>query len=136
MRKCALARYQSECLPALKSAVNIHKPFFEKAFMDAMRLFMAVPDRMNLLLLGGHGCFSERTCRDIFGMRHSTGLRSTVLSSASVSQAKEKPSPSPFLLPSQARRHLESVSSGLVAREIIRGGRKSWASVSLTSIQP
>ena len=33
-------QYQSECLSALKSIANIHKPF-EKAFMDSMKLFMA-----------------------------------------------------------------------------------------------
>ena len=37
---------QSECLSALKSVANIHKPF-EKAFMDTMKLFMAIPDRSN-----------------------------------------------------------------------------------------
>ena len=30
-------QYQSECLSALKSVVNIQKPF-EKTFMDAMKL--------------------------------------------------------------------------------------------------
>ena len=35
-------QYQSECLSALKSVANIHKPF-EKAFMDTMKLFMAHP---------------------------------------------------------------------------------------------
>ena len=35
-------QYQSECLSALKSVANIHKPF-EKAFMDTMKLFMAIP---------------------------------------------------------------------------------------------
>ena len=39
-------QYQSECLSALKSVANIHKPF-EKAFMDTMKLFMAIPDRIN-----------------------------------------------------------------------------------------
>ena len=32
-------QYQSECLSALKSVANIHKPF-EKAFMDTMKLFI------------------------------------------------------------------------------------------------
>ena len=41
-------QYQSECLSALKSVANIHKPF-EKAFMDTMKLFMAIPDRINFL---------------------------------------------------------------------------------------
>ena len=33
-------QYQFECLSALKSVVNIQKPF-EKTFMDTMKLFMA-----------------------------------------------------------------------------------------------
>ena len=45
-------QYQSECLSALKSVANIHKPF-EKAFMDTMKLFMTIPDRIvNFLQLG------------------------------------------------------------------------------------
>ena len=36
-------QYQSECLSALKSVANIHKPF-EKTFMDTMKLFMAIPN--------------------------------------------------------------------------------------------
>ena len=44
-------QYQSEYLSALKSIANIHKPF-EKTFMDAMKLFMAIPDRINFLQLG------------------------------------------------------------------------------------
>ena len=44
-------QYQSECLSALKSVANIHKPF-EKTFMDTMKLFMAIPDRINFLQLG------------------------------------------------------------------------------------
>ena len=37
-------QYQSECRNALESAVNISKSF-QKVFMDAMKLFMAIPDR-------------------------------------------------------------------------------------------
>ncbi len=58
-------QYQSECLSALKSVVNIHKPF-EKTFMDAMKLFMAIPDRINFLQLGRYGRFSEQTYRNLF----------------------------------------------------------------------
>jgi len=58
-------QYQSECLSALKSVVNIHKPF-EKTFMDTMKLFMAIPDRINFLQLGRYGCFSEQTYRNLF----------------------------------------------------------------------
>ena len=42
-------QYQSECLSALKSIANIHKPF-EKTFMDAMKLFMAIPRLFHLSL--------------------------------------------------------------------------------------
>ena len=58
-------QYQSECLSALKSVVNIHKPF-EKVFMDAMKLIIAIPNRINFLQLGRYGCFSEQTYRSLF----------------------------------------------------------------------
>ena len=58
-------QYQSECLSALKSITNIHKPF-EKTFMDAMKLFMVIPDRINFLQLGRYGSFSEQTYRNLF----------------------------------------------------------------------
>ena len=35
-------QYQSECLSALKSVANIHKPF-EKAFMDTHEIIHAHP---------------------------------------------------------------------------------------------
>ena len=59
-KETLLMQYQSECLSALKSIANIHKPF-EKTFMDTMKLFMAIPDRINFLQLGRYGCFSEQT---------------------------------------------------------------------------
>ena len=34
--------------------------------MDAMILFMAIPDRINFLQLGRYGCFSEQTHRHLF----------------------------------------------------------------------
>ena len=58
-------QYQSECLSALKSVANIQKPF-EKTFMETMKLFMAIPDRINFLQLGRYGCFSEQTYRNLF----------------------------------------------------------------------
>ena len=64
-KETLLMQYQSECLSALKSVANIHKPF-EKTFMDAMKLFMAIPDRINFLQLGRYGCFSEQTYRNLF----------------------------------------------------------------------
>ena len=60
-----LMQYQSESLEALKSVANIHKPF-EKVFMDAMKLFMAIPDRINFLQMGRYGKFSEQTYRNHF----------------------------------------------------------------------
>ena len=64
-KETLLMQYQSECLSALKSVVNIHKPF-EKTFMDTMKLFMAISDRINFLQLGRYGCFSEQTYRNLF----------------------------------------------------------------------
>lgn len=34
--------------------------------MDAVKLFMAIPDRINFLQLGRYGCFSEQTYRNLF----------------------------------------------------------------------
>ena len=34
--------------------------------MDAMKLFMAIPDRINFLQLGRYGRFSEQTYRNLF----------------------------------------------------------------------
>lgn len=118
-KETLLMQYQSECLSALKSVVNIHKPF-EKTFMDTMKLFMAIPDRINFLQLGRYGCFSEQTYRNLLKMKLSTGLRSTPLSSASISQAKEKPSPSILpISPSPVIRHLGLVTSGQAVPGII-----------------
>ncbi len=58
-------QYQSECRMALKSVSNISKPF-EKTFMDTMKLFMAIPNRINFLKLGRYGSFSEQTYRNLF----------------------------------------------------------------------
>ena len=69
-KKTLLMQYQSECLSALKLIVNIHKPF-EKTFMNTMKLFMAIPDRINFLQLGRYGCFSEQTYRNLL-QREST----------------------------------------------------------------
>jgi hypothetical protein len=64
-KETLLTQYQSECLKALKSVANIRKPF-EKVFMDSMKLFMAIPDRVNFLQLGRYGDFSEQTYRNNF----------------------------------------------------------------------
>lgn len=50
-------QYQFECRNALKSAVNIGKSF-QKVFIDAIKLFMAILDRINFLQMGRYGCFS------------------------------------------------------------------------------
>ena len=55
-----LMQYQSECLEALKSAAKISKPF-EKVLMDTLKLFMAIPGKVNSLQMGQYGDFSEQT---------------------------------------------------------------------------
>ena len=99
-------QYQFECLSALKSVVNIQKPF-EKAFMSTMKLFMAIPDRINFLQLGRYGCFSEQTYRNLF--EHETfdwfAFNGSIISKHLT--GKKKPSPSILpISPNQARRHL------------------------------
>ena len=47
-KESLLMQYQSECRNALESVVNISKSF-QKVFMDAMKLFMAIPNRINFL---------------------------------------------------------------------------------------
>lgn len=64
-KETLLMQYQSECQSALKSVVNIIKPF-EKTFMDTLKLFMAIPNRINFLQLGRHGRFSEQTYCNLF----------------------------------------------------------------------
>ena len=132
-KETLLMQYQFECLSALKSVVNIQKPF-EKTFMDTMKLFMAIPDCINFLQLADMAVSQNRLIVTFLSMKLSTGLRSTDLSSASISQAKEKPLPSILpIFPNQARRHLGQVTSGLVVQESTSEDWKSWASVSLTS---
>ena len=58
-------QYQSECLEALKSVAKISKPF-EKVFMDTLKLFMAIPGKVNFLQMGRYGEFSEQTFRNNF----------------------------------------------------------------------
>ncbi len=58
-------QYQSECLETLKSAAKISKPF-EKVFMDTLKLFMAIPGKVNFLQMGRYGEFSEQTYRNNF----------------------------------------------------------------------
>ena len=100
-------QYQSECLSALKSVANIHKPF-EKAFMDTMKLFMAIPDRINFLHGADMAVSQNRLIVTFLSMKLSIGLRSTALYHQQVShRQKEKPSPSILpISPNRARRHL------------------------------
>ena len=85
-----LMQYQSESLEALKSVANIRKPF-EKVFMDAMKLFMAIPDRINFLQMGRYGKFSEQTYRNHFENESSTGVHPTNILSGNISPAAGEP---------------------------------------------
>ena len=118
-------QYQSECLSALKSVANIHKPF-EKAFMDTMKLFMAIPDRINFLQLGRYGCFSEQTYRNLF--EHETFDWFAFNGSASAASHRQKKSHChrPFLY-SQIRQDtlIGYFWSGCAGEQ---GDWKSWAS--------
>lgn len=60
-----IMQYQSGCLEALKSAAKINKPF-EKVFMDTLKLFMAIPGKVNFFQMGRYGEFSEQTYRKNF----------------------------------------------------------------------
>ena len=96
-------QYQSECLSALKSVANIQKKK-KKAFMDTMKLFMAIPDRINFLQLGRYGCFSEQTYRNLFEhetfdwfafngsiiSKHLTGKRKAIAIDPSYSQIRQE----------------------------------------------
>ena len=89
-------QYQSECLSALKSVANIHK--LKKAFMDTMKLFMAIPDRINFLQLGRYGCFSEQTYRNL---EHETfdwfAFNGSIISKHPLQVQRKAISPSTFL---------------------------------------
>ena len=58
-------QYLSERRNTLESVVNISK-YFQKVLMDAIKLFMAIPDRINFLQMRRYGCFSEQTYRNNF----------------------------------------------------------------------
>ena len=60
-----LTQYQSEVIEALKSAANLGKPF-EKVIIDTLKLFMAIPDKINFLQMGRYGDFTEQTYRNTF----------------------------------------------------------------------
>ena len=42
-------QYHAECLDVHKSAAKMSKSF-EALFMDTLKLFMSIPDKVNLLL--------------------------------------------------------------------------------------
>lgn len=50
-KETLLMQYQSEYYTVLKPVINISKSF-EKIFMDTMKLFMAILNRINFLQLG------------------------------------------------------------------------------------
>lgn len=103
--------------------------------MDVPKLFMAILDCINFLQLDRYGRFSEQTYRNLCENETSIGLPSTIQSSANISQAKEKLSPSLHpIFPSQAIIHLGLVTSGQATQETVSVDWKSWASESLTSI--
>lgn len=64
-KETLLMQYRSECQTALKSVVNISETF-KKVFMNAMNLFMDIPDRINFLQWGMYVRFSEQTYRNHF----------------------------------------------------------------------
>ena len=60
-----LTQYQSEVIEALKSAANLGKPF-EKVIIDTLKLFMAIPDKINFLQMGRYGEFTGQTYRNTY----------------------------------------------------------------------
>ena len=68
-------QYQSECRNALESVVNISKSF-QKVFMDAIKFFMAIPDRINFLQMGLWMLLGTRHTETILRMMTLTGFPS------------------------------------------------------------
>lgn len=58
MNVSILNQYIEECRSALEYNAKISK-CFEKVFIDALQLYMCIPDRVNFLQLGRYGKFSE-----------------------------------------------------------------------------
>ena len=75
-KETLLMQYQSECLEALKSAAKISKPF-EKVFMDTLKLFMAIPGKVNFLQMADTESSPNRPTATTSRMRLSTGYPST-----------------------------------------------------------
>lgn len=65
MKFSILNQYISECKNSLKHTAKVSNCFV-KVFMDAMQLYMSIPDRVNFLQLGRYGKFTEQTYRNNF----------------------------------------------------------------------
>ena len=124
-KETLLMQYQSECLSALKSVANIQKPF-EKTFMDTMKLFMAIPDRINFLQLGRYGCFSEQTYRNLF--EHET-FDWFAFNGSIISAHIKRESANALVRTSFACRNWSSVISKALMRSFVSAmaSKTSWA---------
>ena len=60
-----LNQYIAECKSALACNAKIGK-CFEKVFIDALQLYMSIPDRINFLQFGRYGKYCEQTYRNNF----------------------------------------------------------------------
>ena len=76
----------------------------KKTFMDTMKLFMAILDRMNFLPLGKYSCFSEQTYRKLFEHETFDWFAFQRYHQQASHRAKEKPSPSILYLLSEPLR--------------------------------
>ena len=99
-------QYQSECFEALKSVSKVSKPF-EKVLMDTLKLFMAIPGKVNFLQMGRYGEFSEQTYRNNCENEAFDWIALTSISSERFSMESFWPSPSILVFfPSPERRRL------------------------------
>lgn len=102
--------------------------------MDTMKLFMAIPDRINFLQLGRYGCFSEQTYRNLF--EHETfdwfAFNGSIISKYLTGKRKAI-AIDPSYIPKSGKKTpwIGYFWSGL--QESTSVDWKSWASVSLTS---
>ena len=97
-----------------------------------MKLFMAIPVRINFLQLGRHRCFSEQTYRNLF---ENETFDWFVFNGSIISKhlTDRRKAIAPPISPSPVIRHLGSVTSDQAVLGIISVNWKSWASESLTS---
>lgn len=68
-------QYQSECRNALELIINISKSF-QKVFMDAIKLFIAIPDRINSCKWDDMDVSRNRHTETILRMMTLTGFSS------------------------------------------------------------